>query len=78
MRQWSVTVSDEVDQALQDYLGSNDIGEEAFSHFVEDAVKSKLFELTVESIKTRNQQYDQNEIELTFEEAIQVTRADRT
>ena len=40
------------------------------SRFVEEAVQSRLFELTVESVKERNRPHDQNEILEAIDEAL--------
>lgn len=71
---WSLTVSDDVDKALRTFLDRQNDSASNFSQFVEEAVKERLFYLTVEQVKTRNSRYDQNEIMKVVEEAVDWTR----
>jgi len=67
---WSVTVSEELDQALRRYLGEAGAEQIELSGFVEEAVQARLFELTVEKIKARNQSVSQDEIMAAIDEAL--------
>jgi len=59
---WSIIVPEETDRALRSFLAQRGTKKGDISRFVEDAVQSRLFELTAEGVKERNQLYDQNEI----------------
>ena len=61
--QWSVVVSDETDKALRTFMAEQGGGKKGdFSAFIEDAVKSRLFELTVKQVKEQNLSADQQTI----------------
>ena len=59
---WSIVVPEETDRALRSFLASRGTKKGDISRFVEEAVQSRLFELTVDSTKERNRPHDQNEI----------------
>lgn len=67
---WSLIVSDETDKALRTYLAQKGMKKGDLSRFVEEAVQRQLFEQTVEEIKERNAQYDQQEILDALDEAV--------
>ena len=47
------------------------------SRFVDDAVRRRLFDLTVDQIKDRNAQFDQQEILDLIDKEVDAARADR-
>lgn len=59
---WSVVVPEETDRALRTYLAGRGTKKGDISHFVDNAVQVRLFELTVQGIKKRNRQYRQKDI----------------
>lgn len=59
---WSIVVPEETDRTLRAFLARRGTKKGDISRFVEEAVQSRLFELTVESIKERNRPHDPNEI----------------
>jgi len=67
---WSIVVRDEVDRALRSYLARRGTKKGDLSRFVEEAVQARLFELTVEDVKARNQAYSQDEILEAIDEAL--------
>ena len=67
---WSIVVPEETDRALRTYLAKRGAKKGDISRFVEEAVKARLFELTVESIKKRNSGHEQNEIMAAIEDAL--------
>ncbi len=69
---WSVVVPEDTDRALRSYLARKGTKKGDLSRFVDEAVLTRLFELTVEDVKGRNQDYDQKDIL----EAIEDTLAD--
>jgi len=69
---WSVVVPEDTDRALRSYLARKGAKKGDLSRFVDEAVLTRLFELTVEDVKGRNQDYDQKDIL----EAIEDTLAD--
>jgi hypothetical protein len=67
---WSVVVSESTDRALRTYLAGTGMKKGDISHFVDEAVQRHLLELVTDKVKIRNQQFDQDEILATIDEAI--------
>ena len=67
---WSVVVPEDTDRALRSYLARKGTKKGDLSRFVDEAVLSRLFELTVEDVKERNQEYDQQDILEAIEDAL--------
>ena len=68
---WSIVVPEETDLALRSFLAQRANSDGGISHFVEEAVQARLFELTVNTVKKRNQSYDQKEIMGAITDALQ-------
>ncbi len=67
---WSIVVRQETDRALRSYLAATGGRKGDLSRFVDEAVLARLFELTVDEVKDRNQTYHQDEILAVIEEAL--------
>jgi hypothetical protein len=67
---WSIVIPEETDRALRTFLAKRGTKKGDISRFVEDAVQSRLFELTAESVKERNRPHDQDEILEAINEAL--------
>ena len=67
---WTVVVPEDTDRALRSYLARKGTKKGDLSRFVDEAVLSRLFELTVEDVKERNQQYTQEDIQAAIEDAL--------
>ena len=67
---WSIVVPEETDRALRSYLAQRGTKKGDLSRFVEEAVHSRLFELTVENVKERNRSYEQKEVLEAINEAL--------
>ncbi len=67
---WSIAVRDDVDKALRAYLGRRGTKKGDLSQFVEEAVQTRLFELTVRDVKQRNWDYSQDEILEAIDDAL--------
>ena len=67
---WSIVIPEETDRALRSFLGKRGTKKGDISRFVQDAVQSRLFELTVENVKERNRPHDQDEILDAINEAL--------
>lgn len=65
----SNVVPEETDRALRSFLTQRGTKKGNISSFVEEAVQSRLFELTVEGVKDRNRPHDRNEILEAIDEA---------
>ncbi len=51
---WSLVVSETTDRALRTFLAGRGLKKGHLSQFVEEAVRDKLFDLTVAEVKERN------------------------
>ncbi len=67
---WSVVIPEDTDRALRSYLARKGTKKGDLSRFVDEAVLSRLFELTVEDVKERNQAYAQEDILAAIEDAL--------
>jgi hypothetical protein len=67
---WSVVVPEDTDRALRSYLARKGTKKGDLSRFVDEAVLSRLFELTVDDVKARNQDYSQEDILEAIEDAL--------
>ena len=67
---WSLVVSEEIDRALRTYLAQKGLKKGNLSRFVEEAVKDRLFDLTVTEVKHRNAEYESADILAAVEEAL--------
>jgi hypothetical protein len=67
---WSVVVPEDTDRALRTFLARTGGKKGDLSRFVDEAVVTRLFELTVEDVKERNQAYSNDEILKAVDEAL--------
>lgn len=67
---WSVVVPEDTDRALRMFLARTGGKKGDLSRFVDEAVVTRLFELTVEGVKERNQAYSKDEILKAVDEAL--------
>ena len=67
---WSVVVPEDTDRALRSYLARTGGRKGDLSRFVDNAVLTRLFELTVEDVKERNRTHSQDEMMKAIEEAL--------
>ena len=67
---WSIVVPEATDRALRTYLARKGGKKGDISRFTDEAVQTRLFDLTVENVKKRNQPYSQKETLEAIEEAI--------
>jgi Ribbon-helix-helix domain len=68
---WNLVVTKETDQSLRQFLAESGGGRKGdLSKFVEEAVRTQLWHLTVEKIKAQNQNRDPKEIETLTNEAV--------
>ena len=67
---WSLTVPKDTDIALRNYLAGTGMKKGDISQFVDQAVQRLLSDLIIEKVKSRNQQYDQNDIQSIIDETL--------
>ncbi len=76
MTRWSLVVDENTDRNLRAYLGQQGAKKGDLSKFVEEAVQQRLFNDTVNAVKFRNAELDQDIILNTVNEVVEAVRAD--
>jgi hypothetical protein len=77
MARWNLVIAESTDQAVRRYLARSGGKKGDLSRFVDEAVRRRVFELTVEQVKNRNASADQQEILGLIDEETDAARADR-
>lgn len=72
---WTIKVSPETDLSLRGYLGAQGMKKGDLSKFVEDAVRWRMLDRTVQGIKDRNQDVSAEMLEAMIDEAVREVRA---
>lgn len=72
---WNLKVSKETDLDLRTYLGSQGMKKGDLAKFIEDAVRRRILQLTVQDIHERNAGADPDEIQRIVDEAVSEVRA---
>ena len=62
MARWNLSIPDETDRAVRMFLARQGGKNGDLSRFVDEAVRRRVFGLTVSQIKERNSGHDQSEI----------------
>jgi len=75
---WNIVVSEEVDLSLRRHLGARGMRKGDLSKFIEEAVRWKLLDETVQKIKARNKGKSPKQIASRVEQALTEVRAKRT
>ncbi|MEZ5450710.1 MAG: ribbon-helix-helix domain-containing protein [Thiolinea sp.] len=73
---WTITVSPETDLSLRGFLGAQGMKKGDLSKFVEDAVRWRMLDRTVQTVKDRNQDLTPDLLETMIEEAVRDVRAE--
>ena len=71
---WSIVVPESTDKALRTYLAGTGMKKDAISDFVDEAVQLHLFDLVIDKVKDRNEQYDQDDILTVIEDAVLISK----
>ena len=74
---WSIKVSKDTDLTLRTYLGARGMKKGDLSKFIEEAVRRRVFQRTVEDMKARNAGADADEIQRLADSAVAEVRAQR-
>lgn len=74
---WNIKVSKEIDLTLRTYLGAQGMKKGDLSKFIEDAVRWRIFNRTVQGIKSRNADADPDELQAIIDGAVREARAER-
>lgn len=74
---WSIKVSRETDLTLRTFLGSQGMKKGDLSKFIEDAVRWRVLQRTIQDIRARNADADPDEIQRIVDAAVGEVRAER-
>jgi len=74
---WNIKVSKETDLTLRTYLGSQGMKKGALSKFIEEAVRRRVLQCTIQDIRARNADADPDEIQRIVDESVSEVRAER-
>ena len=74
---WTITVSKETDLSLRSYLGSQGMKKGDLSKFVEEAVRWRVLDRTVEAIRQDNDDLPAEQLESLIDQALEEVRAQR-
>jgi len=74
---WNIKVSKETDLTLRTYLGARGMKKGDLSKFIEEAVRWRIFNRTVQGIKARNAGTDPGELQAIIDAALREVRAQR-
>jgi hypothetical protein len=74
---WNIKVSKETDLTLRTFLGARGMKKGDLSKFIEDAVRWRLFDRTVQDIKVRNADTGSDELQSLIDDAVREVRADK-
>ena len=74
---WNIKVSKETDLILRTFLGSQGMKKGDLSKFIEEAVRWRVFNRTVQDIKAKNDGIDLDQLQELVEEALGEVRAER-
>ena len=75
MTRWNLSISEKTDQAVRMFLARNGGKKGDLSRFVDEAVRRRVFDLTVDQVKEGNAGYDQREILDLIDEEVSAARA---
>ena len=62
MIRWNLSIPEKTDQAIRTFLARTGGKKGDLSRFVDEAVRCRVLDLTVQEIKDRNARHDQQEI----------------
>ena len=78
MTQWNLSVSEETDRIVRTFLARTGGKKGDLSRFVDEAVRRRVQDLTVEQVKDRNAAYDQQAILDLLDDEVAAGRAGRS
>ncbi len=73
---WTIKVSKETDLSLRTFLGAQGMKKGDLSRFVEEAVRWRVLDQTVQGIKERNRDLSPEELEAAIDAAVREVRAE--
>ena len=78
MTRWNLSISEETDRTVRMFLARNGGKKGDLSRFVDEAVRRRVFDLTVSQVKERNAGLDQREILGLIDDEVSAARAGRS
>jgi hypothetical protein len=72
---WTIKVSPETDLSLRGFLGAQGMKKGDLSKFVEDAVRWRMLDRTVQIVKDRHQDLPTGMLEAMIDDAVREVRA---
>jgi Ribbon-helix-helix domain len=73
---WTITVSKETDLSLRRFLGTRGMKKGDLSKFVEEAVRWRVLDASIESIRQDNDDLPADELQALIDEAVREVRAE--
>jgi Ribbon-helix-helix domain len=74
---WNIKVSKDTDLTLRTFLGAQGAKKGDLSKFIEEAVRWRVLQCTVQDIRARNADANPDELQSMIDEAVQEVRADQ-
>ena len=74
---WTVSVSKDTDIAVRSFLAQRGMKKGDLSKFIEEAVRRRVLQCTIQDIRARNADADPDEIQCIVDEAVSEVRAER-
>ena len=74
---WSIKVSKDTDLTLRTFLGAQGAKKGDLSKFIEEAVRRRVLQCTIQGIRAGNASNDPDEIQRIVDEAASEVRAER-
>lgn len=71
---WSLSISPETDASLREYLGAKGMKKGDLSRFVEEAVRWRMMDATVQGIKQRNADQSDADLQALIDQALDAVR----
>ena len=71
---WSLSVSQDTDASLREYLGAHGMKKGDLSRFVEEAVRWRMLDNTAQAVKQRNADQDDAGLQAMIDKALDAVR----
>lgn len=71
---WSLSVSPETDASLREFLGAQGMKKGDLSRFVEEAVRWRMVDTTVQAIRQRNAEVSDADLQSLIDDALDAVR----
>ncbi len=78
MLRWNLSISEETDRAVRTFLARTGGKKSDLSRFVDEAMRRRVLDLTIQEIKDRNSRHDPQDILDLIDEEVDAARAGRS